>query len=361
MSTIYEQSPGARSKLAQRATVGLAIFLAIAIGGLFIVKWAPYYAKSFSAAVHHSIGTSIVSGTGATPPAAGWPAAIEYALAYFKAVWQAVVLALLLGATIPVFLPRRWITNLLGGATPRAIAIATAVSLPGMMCTCCAAPVAVGLRKQSSSIAAATAFLLANPVLNPAVLIFIGFVLSWKYALFRVIFGIALVVVAAALAQRSGAEAPPAPLPSPIEDPQRTTRGIVAAWFQALWWEIWTILPGYVATVLLLGAARAWLLSPHLTLGGGNPLALVPLAIAGTLFVIPTAGEVPIIQTLLHYGLAPAAAATLLVTLPAISLPSLFIVRSAFPRRTLATIFAVVAVVGIVAGLAVAGFPRLLG
>lgn len=46
---------------------------------------------------------------------------------------------------------------------------ATALGLPTMMCTCCTAPVVVGRRRAGTS---ATAFWLANPVLNPAVLVF---------------------------------------------------------------------------------------------------------------------------------------------------------------------------------------------
>ena len=52
-------------------------------------------------------------------------------------------------------------------------------------------------------------------------------------------------------------------------------------------------------------------------------LALLALAVGGTLFVIPTAGEVPIVQALTSAGLGPLGAGILFTTLPAISLPSL--------------------------------------
>ena len=45
-----------------------------------------------------------------------------------------------------------------------------AAALPGMMCTCCAAPVTEGLRARSASVRSAVTFFLANPVLNPATL-----------------------------------------------------------------------------------------------------------------------------------------------------------------------------------------------
>lgn len=82
------------------------------------------------------------------------------------------------------------------------VLVAGAAALPAMMCSCCAAPVTVGLRKSSASISSSIAFLLANPVLNPATIIFIGFVLSWQFAIFRVIMGILMVLGISLLANR---------------------------------------------------------------------------------------------------------------------------------------------------------------
>src|ERR1035438_3369595 len=62
-----------------------------------------------------------------------------------------------------------------------------------MMCTCCAAPVVIGLHRRSASAAATTAFWLGNTVLNPATLVFMGFVLGWKWAGLRLALGIPLV------------------------------------------------------------------------------------------------------------------------------------------------------------------------
>jgi uncharacterized membrane protein YraQ (UPF0718 family) len=109
------------------------VFLATLVAGLLYVKWLPYYGKSIVALTHHSIGASIVSGKTAIPPAAGLDAAWQYALAYYKAIWQALVLALILGATIQVLVPRRWIHRLFSARDFRSIAIAGTLSLGGMM------------------------------------------------------------------------------------------------------------------------------------------------------------------------------------------------------------------------------------
>jgi uncharacterized membrane protein YraQ (UPF0718 family) len=216
----------------------------------------------------------------------------------------------------------------------------------------------VGLRKQSASTGAALAFLLGNPVLNPAVLIFITGVLGWRFMLVRLVLGIALVLGAATIANRLVTDRVEIDVEdAPIEDPRKNGVQMLVDWLKLLWWELYTIVPGYFVLVLLLGAARAWLFHPGLTLAGSGILVVVGLAVIGTLFVIPTAGEVPIVQTLMSFGLAAGPAATLLVTLPAISLPTLFIVRSAFPKRVLALAFGAVILAGLIAGIVVSFLP----
>ncbi len=49
---------------------------------------------------------------------------------------------------------------------------------------------------------------------------------------------------------------------------------------------------------------------------------VIAMAIAGCLFVIPTAAEIPIVQTMMLAGMGRRALA-LLITLPAVSVPSL--------------------------------------
>jgi uncharacterized membrane protein YraQ (UPF0718 family) len=68
------------------------------------------------------------------------------------------------------------------------------------------------------------------------------------------------------------------------------------------------------------------------------------------LFVIPTAGEVPIIQAMLSLGLGVGPAGALLMTLPPISLPSLAMLARSFPPRLLAVVAAAVVLFGLAAG-----------
>src|ERR1700749_2243649 len=185
-----------------RPALGWIVFLLIAVVGLFYVKWFPYYNRAFVAASQHSIGKSILMGTSASAPAASWQAAVDYALAYGKAIWQAMVLGLLLGSAVQALIPPQWVARALGRSDFGSVVKGGLMSLPGMMCTCCAAPVVAGLRARQAAPGAAIAFWLGNSVLNPATLVFMGFVLGWHWAGLRLVLGIAMVFGLGYLANR---------------------------------------------------------------------------------------------------------------------------------------------------------------
>lgn len=175
-----------------------ALFLLVACVGLYYVKWSPYYFKAFVAADNHSIGASILNDQQSSPLAA----ALAYAQVYFLAIWKAAVLAVILGSLLQVLIPRDWLLRLFGRAGLGSTVRGGLFALPGMMCSCCAAPVAAGMRRQQVSVGAALAFWIANPVLNPATLVFMGFVLGWGFTALRLVAGIVLVVGVSLVAQR---------------------------------------------------------------------------------------------------------------------------------------------------------------
>ncbi len=332
-------------------------FLAVVVLGLFYVKWSPYYHRAFFAAAHHSIGSSILTGSAANPPAPSLHAAFDYARTYAKAIWKALVLGLLVGSAIQVLIPPQSIARALGATRFRSVATAGLLAIPGMMCTCCAAPVVAGLRARCAAPGAAIAFWIGNPMLNPATLVFMGFVLGWQWSLLRIAFGLLMVFGVGHLINRlSGAAAAPAAAPAPTADDagamDRPTGNLFAQWGKVALRMTLQLVPEYAVLVVLLGAARAWLF-PHLDHGIGNDLTwIVAFAAAGSLFVIPTAGEVPIVQAMLLLGVGAGPAAALLVTLPAISAPSMAMLVRSFPARVLTLAAVSVFALGVLASFA---------
>lgn len=343
----------------QRAdNVGLrvAIFLLLAIVGLFYVKWLPYYNRAFVAAADHTIGTSILMGTASAPPAPSWDAALGYALAYGKAIWQAMVLGLLLGSAIQALLPVDWIARAFGKTGFGSVAAAGALSIPSMMCTCCAAPVVVGLRARQASPGAAVAFWLGNTILNPATLVFMGFVLGWNWAALRVVFGVLMVLgvgylVNLTVTSKEAAETETELLEFAASESSGSTSNPFLRWIELFVRMAVRLIPEYIVIVLLIGGARAWLF-PAIGPAIGNDIGwILAFAIAGMLFVIPTAGEVPIIQGMLSLGIGAGPAGALLMTLPPVSLPSLVMVAHSFRLRVLLFVAAAVVAIGIACGL----------
>jgi len=359
MGALTEQSLSEQTAMtapfAARATVsrlstwsGIVLFFALAIVGLFYVKWSPYYARAFVAAQDHMIGASIVSGKLAASPGVSLQAGFAYSIAYLKAIWQALLLGLVLGAGIEALLPRVRLSQFFAGS--KGPLRATAFAVPSMMCTCCCAPIAVGLIESGAATSSALVYWLANPVLNPAALVFIGFVLGWQWAALRLVVGVALVFVVGDLAARfvSPEWRPPG---APMR-PDNAGKPFLLVWGRSFLRLTVRLIPEYVVLVFALGMVRAWLF-PAMTPDIGHAIWLTTaLAAAGTLFVIPTAGEVPIIQVLQQFGLGEAGAAALLVTLPAVSLPSLAMLGRALPIRAVLVLGFGTFVFGLVAAAA---------
>ncbi len=159
--------------------IGVGVTLAMFVAGLLWAKWMPYSVKALKAQrTHHWSGSSILTVGGVRAgDAPTWHAATTFFHAYFLSIWQALLVALLISASVQAMLPRSWLPRVLNRRRVISSALAGGVaSMPTMMCTCCAAPVAVTLRRNGVTRVAAIAYWLGNPLLNPAVLVFLLFV-----------------------------------------------------------------------------------------------------------------------------------------------------------------------------------------
>jgi len=332
-------------------TLRLSVFLLLAVAGLLYVKWYPYYGRALTAASQHSIGHSILMGDASSAPAPSWQAALGYALAYGKAIWQAMVLGLLLGSGVQALLPADWVRRALGHGGFRSVLAGGLLAVPGMMCTCCAAPVVVGLRQHQAAPGAAIAFWLGNTVLNPATLVFTGFVLGWHWTALRLALGIPMVFGLGYLASRMvPAWAPGVSEPVLAQAEPGSAGDVLVRWARIFGRMAIRLIPEYIVIVLALGAVRAWMFPDIGPAIGNDWFWIASFALAGMLFVIPTAGEVPIVQAMLALGMGGGPAAALLMTLPPVSLPSLTMLGHSFPTRLLLTLAVAVVGFGVLAG-----------
>jgi uncharacterized protein len=184
-----------------------------------------------------------------------------------------------------------------------------------------------------------------------------GFVLGWDWTALRLALGMLMVFGLGYLVNRmvtpTEAEAADRRLAELVASTPAS--GIFLRWFGILWRMAVRLIPEYIILVLLLGAARAWLF-PHAGPEISNAIGwIIALAVAGTLFVIPTAGEVPIVQAMLSLGVGVGPAGALLMTLPPISVPSLAIISRSFRPQILLLVTLSVVAFGIAGGLLAVG------
>ncbi|MGE2736824.1 permease [Mycolicibacterium vaccae] len=323
------------------------------VAGVTWAKWVPYVGKAFDAARTLQWSGSDILRVGDVQPgdAPSWRAATTFFDAYVGAIWPALLVALLVSACVQALVPHSWLRRLLNRRTLLSSAMTGgAASMPSMMCACCAAPVAVTLRRNGVNHAAAVAYWLGNPLLNPAVLVFLALVAPWQWTVTRALVGAATVVAGAALvarlARQHDAATPTAvdgaQLPEPTEE-----RGAATRFGAALLRLCVVLIPEYLAVVLLIGAGRGWLLT-LIDPSQRHLLVIVVAAVIGTLMVIPTAGEIPILHGLALLGVSSGVLGALLITLPAVSLPGIAMVARSFGWRTTLTTAAVVMVAGVV-------------
>jgi hypothetical protein len=334
---------------------GALVVAIIVVAGFAWAKWLPYAAKIDlldSTGVWE--GTSMLATAGDTPSlSGGW----EFLVAYTSAVWKALVVALLLAAALDALVSKQWLARLLSrGGDLRQAGTGALLSLPSMMCTCCTAPVTVTLRRAGAGIAAVVGHWLGNPLLNPAVLVFLFLVAPWQWGVTRGVVGLAVVIAASLIAARLADETA-APTPVPEDEPGPRLAELPGRFLGSLWRLGRVLVPEYAVVVLLVGAFSGWLSRfTELTGSGGIVALLVALAV-GLLLVVPTGGEIPVMIGLAALGAGTGVLGVLLITLPALSLPSMVMVARALSVRiTLAT-------AGVVAagGLLGAGLLTALG
>jgi uncharacterized protein len=214
------------------------------------------------------------------------------------------------------------------------------------------------MRERQASPGAAIAFWLGNTVLNPATLVFMGFVLGWNWTALRILLGVPMVFglgylvnLMVTASEAAAAEARIAELTAKSATSAAAGPSAFRRWIELFVRMSVRLIPEYMILVLLLGAARAWIF-PEIGPAVDNNIGwIVAFAVAGMLFVIPTAGEVPIVQAMLALGMGVGPAAALMLTLPPVSLPSLAMVSGSFRVQTLLTVASGVVVFGVVAGL----------
>jgi uncharacterized membrane protein YraQ (UPF0718 family) len=357
--------PADRPRAAEHGTLltgiaGLVVLAVVFIAGLAWAKWIPYGHKASAISVTHAWpGTSMFADSGKPGSAPTLSGAWHFTWTYFQEVWQGFLVALVVAAVFDALVPRSWLLTVLNRRTSLGQAVAGGVAaLPSLMCTCCTSPLAVGLRKRGASTTASLAYWVGNPLLNPAVLMFLFLVAPWQFGVVRIIVGVAVVIGGSMLVTRLFGTASPdrnRPLPPELRssgdpDPVRLSQ-FPARFARSLLRIALVLIPVYLVVLYVMGLVSGWLsdfsgLDARLSI-----VAVLVCAVIGTLLVVPTGGEIPVLLALTAAGVGAGTAGALLITLPALSVPSMVMVGRALSWRITLGMATVVAVAGLLAGL----------
>ena len=336
-------------------TVALALMLSITVMGLTWAKWWPYTLKMENLLGNRLWpGSSILKSAGKSGAAPSLHGGWEFTLTYGKAIWKALVVALVVAAAVDALVPRHRLLALLARRDRfRGSVAGGLLSIPCMMCTCCTAPIAGTLRRNGAPMSSVLAYWLGNPTLNPAVLAFLALVAPWQWFATRLLVGAVLVFGITVFVDRltGGRHAPPHAAAVPVAgDADEGLRAAPRRFARTLARMTLTLVPEYAIVVFAVGAFRGWLFPLDGNAAHWGILAVVLAAVLGTLVVIPTAGEIPILQGLTAVGANLGVIGALLITLPAISLPSMAMVVRDLSWRVTAFAAGAVAAAGILSG-----------
>lgn len=353
MTTINDTS----MRKARVGLIGLGLFAAIFIVGLLWAKWAPYTGRALTTSNTRTwSGTPIFQTSGAAGSAPTFRGAWDFTVSYLQSVWRAALVGLLVAAAIDGLVKPTWLLRMMNRRTRWGQALAGGLtSLPSMMCTCCTAPVTVGMRKRGVSTVATLAYWIGNPILNPAVLVFLFLVAPWQFAAVRLSVGALLVfggttLVARLAGRREPDGHPGLPVPTEESDQYRTVTGLLRRFARSLVRFSLVLIPEYVVMVFLVGLFSGTLsdffgLSAQLGL-----VSVLLVAVIATALVIPTAGEIPVVLGLVAVGAGGGIIGVLLIALPALSLPSIVMVGRALSWRVTMAAAAAVVMAAMIAG-----------
>lgn len=345
----------ARSKPQTWLAPALAAVVLIA---LFIWLWQFRLAALF----RHQVAGQVVSRAPlvAVDGAPVWLVPIYTTINYLNTTWETTLAALLIAGTLQTFLHAPLLRLLKTQTGWRAYFAGVAFGIPNLLCTCCAAPLFAGLYKKGTPLGTALATFITAPSLNLFVLILALVLLPFPLAVARIVLGLAAALLVPYMAARLSRAGPP-PTAAPEDEIERAEWQVLAqSWVRNTWELARLAIPLLILGYFVIGIFQ--ILVPLKTVAplfGDSPVSLLVVALTGTLIMVPTFSEIALVSTLVPLGMGMAPAVALLITAPAVSLPSLLVIgRTTNSWRIPLVLGGLVFLLGVVGG---AAFSALVG
>lgn len=220
-------------------------------------------------------------------------------------------------------------------------------------CSCSAVPLFIGFVSAGVPLGVTFSFLIAAPMVNEVALGLLFGLVGWKVALTYLAFGLAVAIVSGFVIGRlqlegwlqewvcnirAGAAAPPASEFSPVD---RIRAGLVAV--RDIVGRVWPwIIIGIAAGAVIHGYVPSDLMA---TIMGRDASWSVPAAvIAGIPMYSNAAGIIPVVEALIGKGAPLGTVIAFMMSVIALSLPEMIILRQVLTARLIAVFIGVVGV-----------------
>ena len=267
---------------------------------------------------------------------------------------------LLVGITFIVTIARSFITiektrSLLGGKREGvANVLAASAGIVTPFCSCSAVPVFIGFLGAGIPIGVTLSFLIASPLINEIAVGLLFTMFGFKIAAIYLISGLTIAIAAGIVLGRLKVERWVEPFVfANLVNPQsgfaqprysvseRTSMGVEEA--KSIFLKIW---PYLLAGIALGATIHGWVPTEFFIkyAGSSNPLAVVLAVLVGVPLYSNAAGVMPIVQALYEKGLPMGTLLAFMMSVVALSLPEMILLRRVLKFKLLATFIGVVAV-----------------
>jgi uncharacterized membrane protein YraQ (UPF0718 family) len=269
-----------------------------------------------------------------------------------KVLMLLVAVVFAMGMINASFTPERTRALLAGRAEGLGNVLAAGLGTVTPFCSCSAVPLFIGFVQAGVPLGVTFSFLIAAPMVNEVALALLFALFGWQVALLYLGLGLAVAIGAGWVLGRMRLEpwledwvrqmrtAPPVALPHSPSWTERIAAGRAAV--REIVGRVWPYVLGGIA----VGAAIHGYVPQDLLAGlmGSEAWWSVPAAVlVGVPIYANAAGIVPIVQALLAKGAALGTALAFMMSVVALSLPELIILRRVLKPRLLAAFVALVA------------------
>jgi uncharacterized membrane protein YraQ (UPF0718 family) len=265
-----------------------------------------------------------------------------------------------MGMVNSYFTPERTRALLAGRAEGAANVMAASLGVVTPFCSCSAVPLFIGFVQAGVPLGVTFSFLISAPMVNEVALALLLGMFGWKIALLYLGLGLTIAVAAGWIIGRLKMENS---LEDWVRDMPKVAAGAgedglslaerIVAGFASVREIVGRVWPYILAGIAIGAAIHGWVPQDFMaSIMGRDAWWSVPLAVLiGVPMYTNAAGIIPIVQALLAKGAALGTVLAFMMSVIALSLPEMIILRKVLKVRLIATFASVVA-----AGILVVGF-----